>query len=78
MERAVKWVEGGLRSISIDISSIPDKSVKIFAYDFSLQKGIHVDSLDDLENLDFKEMKKQEELKLLRELQSKYAEERQA
>ena len=73
LERLETWLNGGRRSIRIEMNNFSGNVSKyIFVYDSETSEGMILESLDDLESVDFLQAKKDRELELLEQLKAKY------
>ena len=67
IEAAKKWVSEGNRSITIGIGTYDNsKHFSIFAYDYNLLTGKHVDSIEEIDIDATKEQKDKEEYERLK------------
>lgn len=73
LERLETWVNEGTRSIKIEVNNFGGHVTRsIFVYDGEIGEGKMLDSLNDLERVDFLQVKKDRELELLKQLEAKY------
>lgn len=68
LKRLEDWVKEGRRSIKININTFGSEvDKKIFIFDADTGEGLYIDDLNELDTVDFAQLKKESDLLLLKQ-----------